>query len=130
MCCRSCVKCRNSSTGCLAATVVDRKGASDNASSCLTAFIASLGFKRILVRSDNEPSLSLIERVSNKVELVLMTSPKGDHAANAFAGVGVREIKAPTRILRCQLEQRLGNRIDEKDFPAIADSSTCSKLCF
>ena len=44
-----------------------------------------------------------------------MTSPEGDHAANGFAEVDVREIKAQTRILRTQLEQRLGNRIDEKD---------------
>ena len=34
-----CVKCRNSSTGCVGATSVDRKGASDYASSFLTAFI-------------------------------------------------------------------------------------------
>ena len=114
-----CVKCRNSSTGCVGATVVDRKGASDYASSFLTAFIKSLGFKRILVRSDNERSLlSLIERVTSNltgVELVLMTSPEGDHQANGLAEVGVREIKAQTRILRSQLEQRLGSRIDEKD---------------
>ena len=38
-----CVKCRNSSTECLGATVVDRKGASDYASSFLTASIKSLG---------------------------------------------------------------------------------------
>ena len=38
-----CVKCRNSSTGCLGATVVDRKGASDYATSFLTAFIKSFG---------------------------------------------------------------------------------------
>ena len=51
-----CVKCRNSSTGCVGATVVDRKGASDFASSFLTAFIKSLRFKRILVRSTkNDP---------------------------------------------------------------------------
>ena len=71
------------------------------------------------MRSDNERSLlSLIERVTSNltgVELVLMTSPEGDHAANGLAEVGVREIKAQTRILRSQLEQRLGNRIDEKD---------------
>ena len=42
-----CIKCRNNSTGCLGATVVDRKGASDCASSFLTAFVKSLGFKRI-----------------------------------------------------------------------------------
>ena len=114
-----CVECRNSSTGCVGATVVDKKGASDYASSFLTAFIKSLGFKRILVRSDNERSLlSLIERVTcnlTGVELVLMTSPEGDHQANGLAEVGVREIKAQTRILRSQLEQRLDGRIDEKD---------------
>ena len=114
-----CVKCRNSSTGRMGATVVDRKGASDYASSFLTAFIKILGFKRILVRSDNERSLlSLIERVTcnlTGVELVLMTSPEGDHQANGLAEVGVREIKAQTRILRSQLEQRLGSRVDEQD---------------
>ena len=88
------VKCRNSSTGCVGATVVDRKGASDYASSFLTAFIKSLGFKRMLVRSDNERSLlSLIKRVTSNltgVELVLMTSPEGDHQANGLTEVGVR----------------------------------------
>ena len=49
------------------------------------------------------------------VELVLMTFPEGDHAENGLAEVGVRVIKAQTRILRSQLEQRLGNRTDEKD---------------
>ena len=111
MCCRSCV----SSVG----TVVDRKGASDCASSVQTAFIKSVGFKRILVRSDNERSLlSLIERLVNNltgVELVQMSSPEGDHAASGLAEVGVLEIKAQTRILRSLLEQRLGDRIDEKD---------------
>ena len=118
MYCRFCVS-RNSSTGCLGATVDDWKGASDYASSFLTTFIKSLEFKRILVRSDNERSLlSLIERVMNNltgVGLVQMTSPEGDHEANGLAEVGVRESKAQTRILRRQLEQRLGNRSDEKD---------------
>ena len=49
------------------------------------------------------------------VELVQKTSSEGDHAANGLAEVGVREIKAQTRILRSQLEQRLGNRTGEKD---------------
>ena len=84
-----CVKCRNSLTGCVGATVVDRKGASVYASSFLTAFIKSLGFKNILVRSDNERSLlSLIEPVTSNltgVELVMMTSPEGDHQANGLA---------------------------------------------
>ena len=68
------------------------------------------------MRSDNERSLlSLLERVMNNLTGVKLTSPEGDLAANGLAEVGVREIKAQTRILRSQLEQRLGNRIDEKD---------------
>ena len=104
-----CVKCRNSSTGCLGATVVDRKGASDYASSFLTAFIKSLSVN---------VTVSLIQYVSTNllgVALVLMTSPEGDHAASGLAEVGVREMKAQTRILRSQVEQRVGNRIAEKD---------------
>ena len=80
--------------------------------------------------SGNERSLlSLIQRVSNNllgVELFLVRSPEGDLAANGFAEVGVGEIKAQTRILRSQLEQRLGNRIHEKD---ALDSTTCGELC-
>ena len=39
-----------------------------------------------------------------------MTSPEGDQQANGVAEVGVRDIKAQTRILRSQLEERLGSR--------------------
>ena len=120
MCCRSCV----SSVGTVQLDVWERqlltgREASDYASSFLTAFIKCLGFKRVMVRSDSERSLlSLTQRVTcnlTGVELVLMTSPEGDHQANGLAEVGVREIKARTRILKSQLEQRLRSRIDEKD---------------
>ena len=81
------VKCPNGSNGCLAATVVEKARQ--------TTFITSLAFKRILVKSDNERSLlSLASRVSNclpGVQLVLMTSLDGDHAANGLAEVGVEE---------------------------------------
>ena len=77
----------------------------------LIAFIKSLGFRRILAKSDNERALlSLIERVMNNLtgfEVVQMMSPEGDHKANGPAEVGVREIKAQTKILRSQLEERL-----------------------
>ena len=86
--------------------------------SYMSGFIAGLGKKRSSVRSDKDRSLlRLIDSVSTNVlgvELVLMTSPEGDHAANGSAEVGVRESKARTRRLRSQVEQRLGNRIDDK----------------
>ena len=56
------------------------------------------------MRSDKERSLlSVIERVFNNfrgVELVLMTFSQGEHAANGFAEVGFREIKAQTGFSR------------------------------
>ena len=83
------------------------------------------------MRSDNERSLlSLIERVTSNltgVELVLTASPEGDHQANGLAEVGVREIKAQTRISRSQLEQRLGSRIEKKD--PLMSCTSCSELC-
>ena len=111
-----CVKCRNSSTGCVGATVVDRKGASDYASSFLTAFIKSLGFKKILVRSDNERSLlSLIERVTSNltgVELVLMTSPEGsDEDLEESAGAATRK------------SNRRERSVD------VVDTTSCSEFC-
>ena len=63
------------------------------------------GFKRILVWSHNLPS----------IQLMLMSSPKGDRAAHGLAEVGVLEIEAHTLILRSQLVQRLRNWINEKD---------------
>ena len=75
-------------------------------------------FKRILVRTDTERSLlSLIGRVSdNLLGVELVTSPEGDHAANRNDEVGVREIIAQRSILRSQVEQGLGNRMD-KHYP-------------
>ena len=96
-----CVKCRNSSTGCV--------GLREFVPDCIHR---DFGVQENPGETDNERSLlSLIERVTSNltgVELVLMTSPDGDHAANGLAEVGFREIKARTRILRSQLEQRLG----------------------
>ena len=64
--------------------MVGKKGASDDATSLLTALIISLGFTGILVKSDHESSLlSLLDRVSSDlpgVEVAPMTSPEGEHA--------------------------------------------------
>ena len=63
------------------------------------------------------------------VELVLVTSPEGDHAANGLVEVGVSDIKAQKIILRSALETRLGNRIDDKD-PLTSWVSRHAANCF
>ena len=43
-------------------------------------------------------------RVWKGVDVIEQASPEGDHAANGLAEVGVREVKAQTRVLKRQLD--------------------------
>ena len=45
-------------------------------------------------------------------EVIEQASPEGDHAANGLAEVGVREVKAQTRVLKSHLEERLKRQLD------------------
>ena len=44
--------------------------------------------------------------------MIEQASPEGDHAANGLAEVGVREVKAQTRVLKSHLEERLKRQLD------------------
>ena len=65
---------------------------------------AGLGWKRLLLRSDNERALLAFLRAEaasmEGVEEIGQASPEGDHAANGLAKVGVREVKPQTRVLK------------------------------
>ena len=108
---------KDRSTQCFAGTALAKKGVDDYATSFLTAFLLSLGWKRLVLRSDNEPSLlALLRRVAANlpgIEVIPKTSPEGDHAANGLAEVGVREVKSQSRVIRSQLEARLQKRLTE-----------------
>ena len=110
---------KDRSTQCFAGTALAKKGVDDYATSFLTAFLLSLGWKRLVLRSDNEPSLlALLRRVAANlpgIEVIPKTSPEGDHAANGLAEVGVREVKAQSRVIRSQLEARLQKRLTEHE---------------
>ena len=74
----------------------------------MVGWIRSLGYKRIVLRSDGEPSLvALLQDVSAQlpeVEIAPKNSAVGDHQQNGLAEVAVREVKAQARILRSHLE--------------------------
>ena len=46
------------------------------------------------------------------VEVIEQASPEGEHAANGLAEVGVREVKAQTRVLKSHMEERLKRPLD------------------
>ena len=80
-----------------------------------TGWLRGFGLKRLLLRSDNERALLAFLRAaaaSVGVEVIEQASPEGDHAANGLAEVGVREVKAQTRVLKSHLEERLKRQLD------------------
>ena len=102
--------------GCFGATALAVKGVDKYALSYVVGWLQGLGHKRIVLRSDNERSLIALLKVviaaMPGVEAVQRTSPEGDHQANGLAEVGVREIKGQIRVLRSQLEENLGRRLE------------------
>ena len=80
----------------LPGTAVESQERDDYSTRFMSAFLLSLGRQRLIIRSDNEPSLlALLARVAMNlpsVEMVPKTSPEGEHAANGLAEVAVREL--------------------------------------
>ena len=107
--------CKSKRTGCLAATQVPKKGMHAHALALFTGWLRALGWKRLLLRSDNERALLAFLRGAaaglEGVEVIEPASPEGDHAANVLAVVGVREDKAQTRVLKSHLEERLKRQL-------------------
>ena len=79
-------------------------------------WLRGLGWKRLVLRSDNERALMALLRAAaaslEGVEVIEQASPDGDQAANGLAEIGVREVKAQTRVLKSHLEERLKRQLD------------------
>lgn len=110
-------------TGSFAGTTLEAKGRNTYAVAYLVGWIRGLGYKRFVARSDNEPSiLALLRDVSAampEVEMIMKSSPEGDHQQNGLAEVGVREVKGQARVLKSELEFNYKRRLDV-DEPLLA----------
>ena len=87
--------CKCKRTGCMAATQVPEKGMNAYALAFFTGRLRGLGWKRLLLRSDNEWALLAFLRAAaaglEGVEVIEQASPEGDHAANGLAEVVLRD---------------------------------------
>ena len=81
--------CKCKRTGCLAATQVPEKGMNVYALAFFTGWLRGLGWKRLLLRSDNERALLALLRAAAAslagIEVIEQASPEGDHAPNGLA---------------------------------------------
>ena len=86
------------------------------------AFVAGafqeLGYKRIFLKSDNEPAIKrLKERVSEclpGVECVPKEAPVGDSRSNGSAENVVKQVKGQFKTLKTSMEDRYRCKIDAK----------------
>ena len=97
------------------AACCERKGPAAYSISFLVGFIEDLGFRRIILKCDNEPSTkSLQDAVIHAcvgVEVIPQGPPEGDHMANGRVEMAVREVKRQCRTLRMSAERNTSVRI-------------------
>ena len=93
-----------------------REGHACLCSAFFTGCLRGLGWKRLLLRSDNERALLAFLRAAaaglEGVEVIEQASPETDHEANELADVGVREVKSQTGVLKSHLEEKLKRQLD------------------
>ena len=80
-------------------------------------FVEDLGFHRVILKCDSEPSTkSLQDAVIHAclgVEVIPQKPPECDHRANGRVEMAVREVKRQCRTLRISAEQNTSVRIED-----------------
>ena len=107
--------CRDSRYGQTGATCCERKSPTAYSISFLVGFIKDLGFRRIFLKCDNEPSTKALQdaviHACAGVEVIPQGPPEGDHMANGRVEVAVRQVKRQCGTLRISAEQNTSVRI-------------------
>jgi hypothetical protein len=103
----------------LYATTLLCKGRKDYARSFLCGVVRGLGHRKIIFRSDNEPSiLALLLTVKEgcpETQIIFRSSPEGDSRANGMAQVAVREVKGQARVLMSEVRANYKHELSVKD---------------
>ena len=101
-------------SGAISATALEAKN-SEYGVKHVSGFLTELGYKRLILKSDNEPAVltlkSHVTRCLPEVEIVPKESVEGDPQSNGAAEANVREMKKHCRALKSSTEDRLGRRI-------------------
>ena len=114
--------CRDNRHGQTGAMGCERKGGPTAYSiSFLGGFIKDLGFRRIILKCDNEPSTKALQDAVIHACAEVEVTPQGpherDHMTNGRVEVLVREVKRQCRTLKISAEHNAGVRIaDDSPF--------------
>ena len=107
--------CRDNRCGRTGATCCERKRLQAYSISFLVVFIKDLGFRRIILKCDNEQSTKArqdaVIRACEGVEVIPQGPPEGDHMAIGRVELAVIEVKRQFRTLKISAEHNTGVRI-------------------
>ena len=89
----------------------------------LSGFIKDLGFRRIILKCDNEPSTKALKdaviHACVGLEVLPQGPPEGDHMANGRVEMAVRKVKRQCSTLRISAKQNTSVRIAD-DSPLLS----------
>ena len=96
---------------------VDRKGVSARVQAKLIEILNTLGYKRVVLKSDQEPSIIALKRSIQQLwemgEATLEDSPAYDPKSNGAVERSVRTLKEQVRTMKSDLEDRVGRKLTE-----------------
>ena len=81
-------------------------------------FLSTLGYQRIVNKSDGEPAMIALKALAAKhaqVEAVPQESPADDHRANGEVEKEIQEVKRRMRACKSNLEEKLGMHVAQDD---------------
>ena len=99
------------------ASPVPAKGADAFAVNFIMGVLEEIGYPKLILRSDNEPSIKALKsavKEASKLNIILEESKTGDSPSNGAAEVAVRETKRQCRCMKSALEEQLGKEVGEK----------------
>ncbi len=105
-------------TGLMWSSVVPAKGAEAYAVNFAIRCIEETGYKRVILKSDNENSIKSlkdgIKKGLNGVEAIMEESKTGDSRANGSCEAAVKETKRQVKAMKSALEEKLDTKIGER----------------
>ena len=99
----------------VAARVVPKKGRDPHAVRELGRIIGYLGYKRVILKSDQEPAIKDMKeavRAERAEDIMLEESPAYDSKSNGEVERAIQTVQGQVRTMKSALESRLSKRVD------------------
>ena len=101
----------------LAKTIPSKGVENPYATKVLAGFLESSGYKKVVLKSDQEPSMVSVCKAARKevdVEIVPEHSPVGESQSNGDVERAVQSVQGLARTIKDALETKLGDRLNPK----------------